>query len=169
MAYWVDDGFDTWAEVAQAGTAAVGLYIRCGAWIARNLVNGRISDAVVPGEIAGMYGTVEWRRRLVDVGLWAIEGSGYRDLRYFDLNPTLQQIEAKRARLAAAGRKGGLAKRKPSKRQARASPSLDSLPLPSTKEEGGRPSPHSYEADGHECRWCPLPETHPVHQLRSVG
>jgi hypothetical protein len=146
MAYWVDDGFDTWPEVARAGTAAAGLYLRCGVWIARNLANGRIADAVVPVEIADGYGTVEWRRRLVDVGLWAAEGSGYRDLCYFDLNPTAAQIEATRRQKAAAGRKGGLArgKKQPlSKRQARASGVLEppSLPPPSSKGEGGAALP----------------------------
>lgn len=142
MAYWIDDGFDSWPEVAQAGTAAAGLYVRCGTWIARNMANGRITDAVVPAEIANMHGTVEWRQRLVAVGLWATEEGGFRDLRYFDLNPTSEQIAERRKKRAAAGRKGGLArgkKQKPSSSQANASGLLQppSLPPPSTKGEGG--------------------------------
>lgn len=158
MAYWLDDGFDTWPETLKAGSAAVGLYVRCGAWIARNIASGKIADAIVPAEVAAMYGTAEWTRRLVDVGLWAAEGDGYRDVRYFVLNPTSEKVRALRDRRAEAGRRGGLAsgnKRKASKessnRQANASanasangsafaaPTVEppSLPPPSTKGEGG--------------------------------
>lgn len=182
MAYWIDDGFDTWPEVARAGTAAAGLYLRCGAWIARNLVKGRITDAVVPAEIADGYGTVEWRKRLVDVGLWAIEGSGYRDLRYFDLNPTVEQIQENHRKKAEAGRKGGLARGKKqtlSKRQAGANGVLvpPSLPPPSTKGEGGArpreaaPPPAEYRevrAQLAAKKRAPLPKSLTLDDLRAA-
>jgi hypothetical protein len=149
MAYWVDDGFDTWPETAKAGTPAVGLYARCGTWIARNIANGRIADAVVPGEVARMYGTAEWAQRLCDAGLWTVEGDGYRDLRYFDLNPTPDKVKANREKKAAAGRKGGLAsgktraaKHNASSTQARASAGASRLveppSLPSSPKGEGR-------------------------------
>lgn len=109
MAYWLDDGFDTWPETLMAGTAAVGLYTRCGAWVARQIANGKLADAVIPGVLARAYGTSEWIQRLVDVGLWAVEGDGFRDTRYFELNPTAATVRANREKKAAAGRKGGLA------------------------------------------------------------
>jgi len=143
MAYWLDDGFDSWPEVVRAGTAAVGLYTRCGAWLARNIANGRLQDAVVPREVADGYGTAEWRQRLVDAGLWAAEGEGFRDLHHFTLNPTAEKVRQNRAKKAAAGRKGGLAKaakQTPGKPLASATASATpvlrppSLPLPSTRE-----------------------------------
>jgi hypothetical protein len=103
MAYQVDDSFDTWPEVIRAGSAAAGLYIRCGSWIARNT-----QDGFVPAELAAMYGTREWVSKLVDAGLWETEESGYRDVYYFHakngakLNPThdeyLARMEAARER-----------------------------------------------------------------------
>lgn len=151
MAYWVDDGFDTWSQIVRAGTPAAGLYSRCGAWIARGIANGDIADAVIPAGLARMYGAAEWIQKLVDVGLWAIEGDGYRDTRYFELNPTAEKVRANREKKAAAGRAGGVAsgasrrsKHNGSKPEAsasaRASPVVEppSLPLPSSKEGRGR-------------------------------
>lgn len=93
MAYWLDDGFDTWPEVVRAGKAATGLYVCCGAWISRAL-----TDGFIPAEIAAMYGTPEWVKKLVAVGLWRIEGAGYWDLHYLKMgNPTAEKVRARRA------------------------------------------------------------------------
>jgi hypothetical protein len=89
VAYQVDDSFDTWPEVIRVGTAAAGLYLRCGAYIARNLTDGH-----VPLEVATMYGTREWCSKLVEAGLWEADEAGYRDVYYLatkdgaKLNPT---------------------------------------------------------------------------------
>jgi len=108
MAYWLDDGFDTWPQVVRAGAAATGLYVRCGAWISRSIGNGITADAVVPADVAAMYGTPEWVAKLVDVGLWRTEEAGYRDVYYFrapngaKLNPTTEQVARNRAQRAAS-------------------------------------------------------------------
>lgn len=91
MALWLDDGFDTWPEIARAGSPAAGVYARCGAWMARNLTDGHI-----PAEIARMYSTPEWTQRLVEVGLWTIEEDGYYDTRYLELNPSAEQVTQRR-------------------------------------------------------------------------
>lgn len=92
MAYWLDEGFDTWPEIVRVGSAAAGFYVRCGVWIARNL-----TDGFVPAEVARMYGTPEWIQKLVDVGLWTIEGDGFLDARYLDLNPARTTVEKRKA------------------------------------------------------------------------
>jgi len=147
MAYWLDDGFDSWPEIVIVGTAVAGLYSRCGAWIARNIANGKLADAVIPGALARVYGTPEWIQRLVDVGLWAVEGDGYRDTRHFELNPNAATVKANREKKAAAGRAGGVAsgasrrsKQTRSRPEAGASSVVEapSLPLPSPKEGRGR-------------------------------
>lgn len=181
MALWLDDGFDTWPEVAEAGTPAAGLYTRCGAWIARNIANGRISDAVIPGAVARMYGSSEWAQRLVDVGLWAVEGTAYRDLRHFDLNPTSAKLAELRAKKAEAGRRGGIASGR-SRREAGAQASGSARasrvvepptqPLPSSKEgRGGRANlrrVHEFDDDGQgHCLECPLPYNNAVHGVAS--
>lgn len=97
MAYWLDEGWHNWPEIVEAGTAAAGLYARCGSYIA-----DRQQDGLIPAGVVRMYGTPEWAQRLVDVGLWSISGTGYRDERYFPLNKTKAQIDA--SRKAAAER-----------------------------------------------------------------
>lgn len=71
MAYFqMDDGFDSDSRVMRAGTAAFGLYARCGIWVADQL-----TDGFVPSELATLYGTREWIEKLVASGLWSpVEG-----------------------------------------------------------------------------------------------
>lgn len=88
MAYWLDEGWHRWPEIMRAGTAAAGLYARCGSYIADSKTDGFIESAV-----ARMYGTPEWIQRLVEVGLWQVEELGFRDLKYFPLNKTRAAIE----------------------------------------------------------------------------
>lgn len=96
MAYWQDDTFDTWPEVYRVGTSAVGLYSRCGVYCARELTDGHI-----PLELVTSYGTREWAQKLVEVGLWEIEETGYRDVYFLygkkgnKLNPTRDEAMAK--------------------------------------------------------------------------
>jgi hypothetical protein len=96
MAYWQDDTFDTWPEVYRVGTAAIGLYSRCGAYCARELTDGHI-----PAELVTSYGTREWAQKLVEVGLWETTSAGYRDVYFLvgkkgnKLNPTREEALAK--------------------------------------------------------------------------
>lgn len=100
MAYWLDEGWHSWPEVVRAGTAAAGLYARCGAYIADHTTDGHI-----PAEVTRMYGTAEWVKRLVDVGLWTTEGDGYHDEYYFPLNPSKAVIDKRKADAAERQRR----------------------------------------------------------------
>lgn len=95
MAYWLDEGWHNWPETDAAGTAAAGLYSRCGSFIA-----DAQTDGFIPTARARMYGTPEWIGRLVEVGLWAVEEHGFRDTRYFPLNATKAEIEERRRKAA---------------------------------------------------------------------
>jgi hypothetical protein len=164
MAYWLDDGFDTWGEVFTAGTEAAGLYVRCGAWIARNT-----TDGFVPAGVASAYGSQEWADRLVSTGLWTTVDGGYRDTRYLDLNPTARDVQDRIKAKQEAGRKGGLASGKTRARKQNASNCFDgasrlveppTLPLPSSKEGRGarRASPVGSRTPLHAVpdpiEWC---------------
>lgn len=91
--FQMDDGYDVELRVVQAGTAAFGLYARCGIWVARNL-----SDGFVPLEIATMYGTREWIEKLLVTGLWRAVDGGYMDADYLGKhrNRTAEKILAER-------------------------------------------------------------------------
>lgn len=98
MAFSFDDAWDNGPEVTRAGTAAFGLYCRCGAWSARNLMDG-----YVPAEIAAAYGTPEWAKKLVGAGLWEIAEGGYRAPHFLDRNESRDKVL--RRRQADADRK----------------------------------------------------------------
>lgn len=100
MAYWLDEGWHNWPEILRVGTAAAGLYARCGGYVA-----DKKSDGFIPSEIARAYGTAEWIGRLVEVGLWLVEEHGFRDTRYFELNATRAEIDRRKAEAAARQRR----------------------------------------------------------------
>lgn len=141
MAYWLDDGFDTWPETVRAGKAAAGLYVCCGAWIARSIGNGTATEPVVPAEIATMYGTPEWVAKLVAVGLWAVEGHGYRDVRYHAMgNPDAATVVKRKAAAAERQRRfrGRVTRDKTRDSRTSNAGSHDSPALPSSPKGEGR-------------------------------
>jgi hypothetical protein len=160
VAYWLDDGWHSWPEVVRAGTAAAGLYARCGCYIAGNIE--RLRDAVVPVEVARMFGTPEWIQRLVDVGLWRTEEAGYRDMKYFPLNPTVEKVEQRKRQ--AADRQARYRKTRQSRGSNASRNGVSTLP-PAPLKGGGLVEPHPYPTGAHECDRCTLPPQHSVHRL----
>ncbi|MFD6691080.1 mucin-2 [Streptomyces bacillaris] len=61
----IDDSAHSHPKFVRAGNAALGLWLRCGAYSAQHLLEG-----VVPGDIARLYGTAPQAAKLVKVGLW---------------------------------------------------------------------------------------------------
>lgn len=92
--FQMDDGFDSEERVGRAGTAAFGLYSRCGVWVARNL-----KDGFVPDWVAAQYGSAEWARKLVEVGLWTAVDGGFMMPDYLTThrNKTSARVEEERA------------------------------------------------------------------------
>lgn len=170
MAFSVDDAWDNGPEVTRAGTAAFGLYCRCGAWCARNL-----QDGFVPSEIAAAYGTPEWAARLVSAGLWETVEGGYRMPHYLDRNESAEQV--RRRRKADATRKARWRRNNKQTERSR----RDSTPSPGRSHGGnrGQTNPadedqagqvptdlrHPYEATSFgECGECGLPASNRRHQ-----
>lgn len=71
--FYVDDSFHTHPKALAAGNAACGLWTRCGSWVAANLTDGFIPEAVVR-----RLGTRLQANRLVRVGLWEQVEGGWR-------------------------------------------------------------------------------------------
>lgn len=65
----IDDSSYSHPKFRRAGNAALGLWLRCGAYSAQHLLEGR-----VPGVIAKDFGTTAQVKKLVDVGLWHATG-----------------------------------------------------------------------------------------------
>lgn len=92
MAFLLDDDWDNDPRVVKAGTAAFGLYSRCGLWVARHL-----QDGFVPEDQAAAYGSREWAAKLVGAGLWEPADGGFLMVDYLKLNPSREKALARRA------------------------------------------------------------------------
>lgn len=107
----IDDSSHMHPKIVKAGNAALGLWVRAGAYSAQHLTEG-----TVPAVVARQYGTAPQARKLVTVGLWHEHGHTcprcpqppVGDFMVHDFfeggrNSTRAQVEANRA--AAAERK----------------------------------------------------------------
>lgn len=94
--FFVDDQLADNRKVRKAGTAALGLWVRCGSWAAGNL-----TDGFVPADIAARYGTARQADKLVEAGLWSVaevdEETGYQFHDWTDYQQTREQVRARRA------------------------------------------------------------------------
>ncbi|MFD5838195.1 hypothetical protein ACFWHV_32300 [Streptomyces collinus] len=105
----VDDSAHMHPKLLAATNAGLGLWLRCGSYAAQHL-----TDGIVPGHVAKMYGTPGQIRKLVAAGLWHEHGhtcthpkcaqpspGDYYMHDYLDpYNPSRREVEARRAREA---------------------------------------------------------------------
>lgn len=128
MWFKVDDAFHSHPKVMKAGTAAVGLWIRCGSYSAHHL-----TDGVVPREVARQYGSRQQIAALVEAGLWVESDSGYAMPDYLDYNPSREEVltdqaekhQAKVRAGQAGGIASGISRRKHSTKQTRSRTEAD--------------------------------------------
>lgn len=118
----VDDTAHSHPKLLRAGNAALGLWLRAGAYAAQHLTEG-----VVPGVVAQLYGTAPQARKLVAAGLWHEHGHAcgrcvqpaagdYVMHDYLQYNPTRTKVEAKRG--AAAERQARAREKAAAEREA---------------------------------------------------
>jgi len=65
----IDDKAHSHPKLIKAGNAALGLWLRCGSYAAQHL-----TDGIVPGVVAELYGTKPQAGKLVKAGLWHEHG-----------------------------------------------------------------------------------------------
>lgn len=70
----IDDKAHSHPKLIKAGNAALGLWLRCGSYAAAHL-----TDGIVPGVVAELYGTKPQAAKLVKAGLWHGHGHGCPD------------------------------------------------------------------------------------------
>jgi hypothetical protein len=88
----VDDGFAFHPKAIAAGNAALGLWLRAGAWC-----SGNLTDGALPRHMIGTFGAQ--RRdalRLVEAGLWCETDAGYQFNGWTEWQPTKEQVKADR-------------------------------------------------------------------------
>ena len=134
----VDDSAHMHPKLLAATNAGLGLWLRCGSYAAQHL-----TDGIVPGVIAKMYGTPAQIRKLVAAGLWHEHGhtcphpkcqqpapGDYYMHDYLDpYNPSRAEVEARRAREADK------------KRRYRAGGRAEQLPLDEPADQAPPPPP----------------------------
>jgi hypothetical protein len=167
VAYWLDEAWHRWPVIDEIGTAAAGLYSRCGSYIA-----DEETDGFIPAARARMYGTPEWIQRLVEVGLWSVDEKGFWDTRYLELNAT-KATKAERKKQAAARQKRYEDKLKGKTRKSRtsnaspdASVTRPPIPPPSGDRARGKRGAHPFTDDGSGvCAVCNLIPMHRNHVI----
>jgi hypothetical protein len=129
----VDDKFAFHAKAVRAGNAAIGVWVRLGAWSSDQLTDGKL-----PGEIAKVIagpdvGTLD---RLCDVGLLEREGENFAMHDFLDWNPS-GNIKRKAERAVRPKQSGKQRRSKAgSKPEANGKPLLSrSIPIPEEKRD----------------------------------
>ena len=110
----VDDNFYDHPKLdrlpAKDRLACIGLH-----WLAVSWCNRYLTDGEVPEDrVVRLGGSTRLATDLVTAGLWERTGDGYLVHDYLDYNQSRDQIERAREQRSAAGRAGGLAKRRAS-------------------------------------------------------
>lgn len=100
--FQVDDQLAMHRKVCEAGNAAMGLWVRAGAWSMANLTEGFVSSAA-----AKTLGTRAQAKSLVDAGLWIASEGGYQFHEWGTRQMSAEQIAERRRKRAEAGAKGG--------------------------------------------------------------
>lgn len=92
----VDDTLPFHDKVIAAGNAAMGLWVRAGAWSMQQLTDGWI-----PARIAHQLGTRREANRLCDAGLWEEKDGGYTFHEWNQRQPSRAKVMADREENAA--------------------------------------------------------------------
>jgi hypothetical protein len=85
----VDDGLAFHPKVMAAGNAAMGLWVRAGAWSAAHTTDGFLTREVV----AVLGGKKPHVDALVKAGLWTAEPEGYRFRDWLDYQPSARDVK----------------------------------------------------------------------------
>lgn len=88
----VDDGLADHPKVLGVSLAAMGLWVKAGAWCGKQLTDGKLPRAAV--QLLG--GTRKLAAELVSAGLWHETQDGYEFHDWLRLNPSRTDVEAER-------------------------------------------------------------------------
>lgn len=127
--FQVDDQLAFHPKVVQAGNAAMGMWVRAGAWSQSHLTGG-----FIPVEQVRAFGGAALAKKLVSAGLWFAVDGGYQFHEWDKRQMSADEIRDRREKRAASGRKGGTASaatrraRAEAKRQANASANGEQVP-----------------------------------------
>lgn len=122
----VDDNLALHPKIVRAGNAAMGMWVRAGAWSAQQL-----TDGFVPDDVVKLLGGARIATRLVECDLWLRVDGGFRFHEWSERQPSRADVE--RDRKAARTRKERWRERR-SERDGHAVPDADGTPFPDRSE-----------------------------------
>ena len=88
----VDDNLAFHHKAVAAGNAAMGLWVRAGAWS-----RSAATDGFLPDVIVAALGTTSQAKKLVAVGLWDRMPSGYAFHQWDERQPSRAEMEQEKA------------------------------------------------------------------------
>ena len=91
----IDDQIAHHPKFLAAGPLASWFWICGNAYCNKYLTDGFIPESAL-GALGGVTGAKRLAERLVDVGLWTKDGTGFRVHDFHDYNPTAAQVKQKR-------------------------------------------------------------------------
>lgn len=89
----VDDKFHSHPKVIGLPLRALGLWVKAGAWCSDQLTDGKVPRAA----LTVLGGSPSDAGQLVNVGLWVVDGNGWRFHDWLDMQPSRADVEAGRA------------------------------------------------------------------------
>jgi len=101
--FMVDDDMTFHPKTLAAGNDAMGMWVRAGSWCQKQLNGG-----FVPREMVAALGGEELAERLVSVGLWTKNRTGFRFHQWDERQMSKEEVENRRKLRMEAGRKGGV-------------------------------------------------------------
>ncbi len=117
---WVrlDDNFPGHRKVLAAGPEAAWLHVEALCYCAQQETDGAILNAALAHLTQfSKPKAVKLAARLVEVGLWELNGTGWMVHDFLEYNPSRKSLEEKRVKKQRAGQAGGLAKAKQGARE----------------------------------------------------
>lgn len=139
----IDDGFSEHIKMVEVGPLGMALQMA-----ALCYCNHHLTDGYVPGSVAkrlidldGMPVTFgQLAKKMIDAGVWTVDGDGYRIHDYLEFQPSKDQVMAEREQKRSAGAKGGQASAQArasarGKASAQAGASADAQSLPQAESK----------------------------------
>jgi hypothetical protein len=146
---WVklDDQFPDHPKVVAAGVQAAWLFVASLCYCNRFLTDGTVPVAMIP-RLTEQSNTAKLAARLVDVGLWELEGDNYTIPDFLDYQPSRAKVteDRRQAKERMANNRKRSAEVPPNKNGSSASPSRP-VPLPKVLQSSSVVQPAEIEED----------------------
>lgn len=97
----VDDNLAFHSKTIAAGNAAMGLWVRAGAWSMQQL-----TDGFIPAHVARQLGTRPECKRLCETGLWREADDGYQFHEWGERQPSSDDVKRAAEAKGNAGARG---------------------------------------------------------------